>query len=154
VEFTTPLAKEDIAFYSKVIEAECVPVASDPTGELLSDRLVISGPIIQATLRYELEVVDGGDSLRVTLQIGNEEPKDWKPDYPLHKQGRAFIEFGETVFCLGVRYAAMCNKVLALRCVNPSQNFYERIGITSQWLWLEAESWFKGVDMKNPIKIV
>jgi hypothetical protein len=137
-----------------VIEAEYVPVASDPTGELLSDRLVISSPIIQATLRYELEVVETGDSLRVTLQIGNEEPKHWEPDYTLHKQGRALMEFGETVFCLGVRYAAISNKVLVLRCVNPSQNFYERIGITSQWLWLEAESWFKGVDMKNPIKIV
>jgi hypothetical protein len=94
-----PFAKEDIALLQSRMRTSRIRPNS---GELLSDRLVISGPIIQATLRYELEVVDGGDSLNVTLQIGR------KPDYPLHKQGRGFIGFGETVFCLGVRYSTTC----------------------------------------------
>lgn len=115
-----------------VLEASCVPAGPDPTGELQSGRLVLSGPLCHGLVRRS-ETGHTGYS----IEIGGEDFPFFYPDYLFDEEGPHQVASDTAVLCLKVTRlksrSVDSTLLLVLRRAGPENpGACERIGALLQ----------------------
>ena len=121
----------------EILEAHCMALGLDPTGELESGHILISCHLLPAILQYDPQS-DGEIRYSLVLSLGGT-PDDFAADYELAEPGETYVGQGETIYVmyLSTIMEAGSDLNLVLRCVDKDLQKYERIGIGMFW---EAES--------------
>jgi hypothetical protein len=118
--------------HCSILKAECIPAGSDPTGSVVSGRLVISGYIITAVLKHvsTTPMTDGSEEDGWFIySADNPLLRKVYPDYSLDKcePEHANDCYDITCLCIATDQWATC--WLVLRAVSGQTEVYERIGM-------------------------
>ena len=117
--------------FAQILGIECIPLAADSTSELASAALVVSSRMVPAVLRKNTNTNNAPSLLyRYKLESADGESYQLQSDYTLPDDEHV----GETVYCLWMRCQGSDSSYwscdcLILRCVDATQQLYERFGI-------------------------
>ncbi len=154
---------------AEVHDVICDPAGSDPTGELKmkSSSLVISGYLTPAWLLFSWD----GDGIRWIkhhlLTTSGPEPNVFYPDY-LYCEEDPPAFYSEAVHCLLLSAGRISHFSLILRCLDPGEQVYERMGLVEQFshhlgIWEDETGgpldktkhpWYKALQEKSRVTIV
>jgi hypothetical protein len=124
-----------------VSEATTVPAQDDPTGELVSAKLTLRGPLQKAFLSYSTTFSNNSFTPIFTLEaLEAGSVASFTPDYALNEDSdifdRALIKKVQEVFCLRVSHIGTQSRVvsLVLKYIEHSSfSGYQRIGIAEEF---------------------
>jgi hypothetical protein len=159
--------------FLRVQEATTIPTDSvDPTGELLSARLTVQGPLQNALLYYSTTFANNSLSPVYTLHVEDgQQVEKFIPDYAMHLPDENHGVFDQTnirkgahVRCLRVCHVGTEAKVLSLvlrECVSDGRQCWRRIGIAESWgtrelaeSYSEPEGWPRWQGQVEVVTIV
>jgi hypothetical protein len=126
--------------HARVVDVDCTPAGSDPTGELSCACLMLSCCLLPATLKY----TDSPSAYLIEKESEIEDARLYfAPDYCFCNPGNGNVPDRETVYCLNFSSDQPENgeihnrQYLVLRSLDASAGVYERIGLL-------RESWRAG----------
>jgi hypothetical protein len=142
-------------------EDEIIPAGQDPTGEVASGKLVVSGVLMPAKLRHVSPTLDAeeleGDERHFEIEIvENKLVHKIYADYPLDEEGPYYVPDGEDVYCLCIATDQWHTCWLVLRRVQEyKEEVYERVGMAKEKPAKEKEhDGWAGVAGKRSVIVI
>jgi hypothetical protein len=165
--------------YQEILRVECAPAGPDPTGEVVSGRLIIVSDILSASLLPKSHGLSGeafghyglavSGVVRYTEGFGGQNNKlypDYLDDTDQLLDTAQVLGTMKEVYCLRMarihREDLELEYALILQCVNRTEDTYERIGMAIEQrvveegfdVWQVAPSCFEGVSQRRKIAII
>jgi hypothetical protein len=116
-----------------IIDAHCVPVGSDPFGQISSGCLTLSGVLIEVNLLFQTSDFSyllgnlKGDVLRSTVSTFLDTALEYTGDWSqIHVDLRLHVD---PMYCFVIGVDDLFRYSLLLRSVNAQEHTYERIGL-------------------------
>jgi len=142
-----------------ITDTECTAVDElNPKGEITQGRLVISGQLQEARLKY-FHGENGIETFQ--LQYAGQAAGDAKfliefePDYLLSVQGLDHVVNGERVFCLTIGIYWHWLYAMVLLCIHEEGQTYKRIGIVRHYTgivdpeYCSLQAWIPGWELQG-----
>jgi hypothetical protein len=131
-DFQSP-GRSDVIPECIIIDAHCVPVGSDPFGQISSGCLTLSGVLIEVNLLFQTSDFSyllgnlKGDVLRSTVSTFLDTALEYTGDWSqIHVDLRLHVD---PMYCFVIGVDDLFRYSILLRSVNAQEHTYERIGL-------------------------
>ncbi|KAH8595425.1 heterokaryon incompatibility protein-domain-containing protein [Bisporella sp. PMI_857] len=154
-------------WFTRLVQVSITPAGQDPTGQVKSGYIILSGPVLRATLRWPF-----GTDMQHDMYLNGQNSASGKfsfrfeSDYSLRPGSDGHVPDGTTLYCLKIaarekdeadKYSGGEGIILylVLRCIDEENGLYERVGLLSYTLKEDnLDGWYTELEEMQTVKII